>query len=405
MATGNKEFDEAWEEYEAGGEKGEAPSYTDYMKPNPFTVKVADDVKAGPLPKKSEEYRQKGGWVSDYQQKHGFNVQDTIDYKTNDVRHKNDPDIAQAYKAQEMGNQAMKQFIASFESSGGNYKALNKTSKAYGKYQHLPSTTRKASKALGKSVKYLRTPEGQEEAQDWLMKENIAELKRRGIPITPTNVYGIHQQGGYLLEKMVKGKPLSARDRELIKVNTPRSKQTGDVVGDWMNAYGSQDFKPTATAPGYGDYGMASDPDREGIYAASMYNPADQGKLDFVPDSKIEFESVDELLELSKPLDHKIITEDGEMTSEEYADSRREDRRKANVDAKIKGLYEGYSMKFIHAGDVERKDILSQIGSSINDEEVKYQTTADSDTRAKIRENVDYYKDIRDSLIGIIGTQ
>ncbi len=132
-------------------------------------------------------------------------------------------------------------YIDQFESTGSEskkYTAHNKGSGAYGKYQHLPSTTTKAARATGKSVEYLKTPAGQEEAQGWLLNENIDELKRRGIPVTGANVYGIHQQGGYLLSKMVHGKELTDKDRKLISDNTPaKYKGSGDVVTDWYAAY------------------------------------------------------------------------------------------------------------------------------------------------------------------------
>ena len=140
-------------------------------------------------------------------------------------------------------------YIAQFESTDRSYTAYNKKSGAYGMYQHLPSTTTKASKRLGKSVSYLRTPDGQEEAQKWLLTENIGELKRRGIPVTPANVYGIHQQGGYVLSKMVKGIPLTERETELVRSNTPASHRTsGDVVKDWYGKYdveGESSYQPT----------------------------------------------------------------------------------------------------------------------------------------------------------------
>ncbi len=143
-----------------------------------------------------------------------------------------------------MGNQReysldeYNRYIKQFESSGGDHTALNKKSGAYGAYQHLPSTTRKAAKALGKSVEYLKTPEGQEEAQNWLLTENKAELGRRGIPATPGNMYGIHQQGGQVFAKMYNGDPLSDKEKALIVSNTPAAFRTGDAVSDWNKKYG-----------------------------------------------------------------------------------------------------------------------------------------------------------------------
>ena len=214
---------------------------------NAFLVALADELKADRMPREMEEYRQTGGWITEYQNTQGFTAQDTVDYKGNSDRHAADPDLKVARAKVAYTNPEYNAYIAQFETSGGNnYKAFNKGSKAYGKYQHLPSTTRMASKALGKSINYLRTEEGQELAQNWLLDENKAELGRRGIEATPLNMYGIHQQGGYLYSKMLRGGELSARDQKLIIENTPashRGKQ-GSITEDWMSKYNTSFDRP-----------------------------------------------------------------------------------------------------------------------------------------------------------------
>ncbi len=224
---------------------GPQPNYHDYLQPNAFNIAAADKLPpiygVFQLPKKSQEARELGGWITNYQNTYGFTIEDTLNYKTRSPSHENDPDVQVSKNVVTNNSKILNDYIAQFESDADDpYTALNKGSGAYGKYQHLPSMTRKASKRLGKTTEYLRTPEGQEEAQNWLLKENTAELGRRGMKVTPMNAYGIHQQGGYLYSKMMSGKELSPKDQKLIAGNTPERFRgsTGNLVDDWKSAYG-----------------------------------------------------------------------------------------------------------------------------------------------------------------------
>ena len=130
----------------------------------------------------------------------------------------------------------VKKMIAGVESRD-SYTAKNPNSTAYGKYQFLKSTYQKAADALGMSYEKIRTPMGQEVAMDWLLKENTKELGNRGIEVTPLNLYGIHQQGGKVFEKMVKGERLTSDELELIEKNTPEKYRSGNPVDDWFSFY------------------------------------------------------------------------------------------------------------------------------------------------------------------------
>jgi len=132
----------------------------------------------------------------------------------------------------------LKADIAKVESRG-SYTAKNPNSTAYGKYQFLKSTYDEASKALGKSVEELRTPQGQELAMEWLVAKNAKELEAKDIDATAFNVYGAHQQGVTGFERILKGK---ATEQDIVNMynNTPKEYRTGKVRDDWMNYWQSK---------------------------------------------------------------------------------------------------------------------------------------------------------------------
>lgn len=113
---------------------------------------------------------------------------------------------------------------------------------AYGKYQHLGSTTRAIAKQTGKSFEWLRTPEGQEFAQAHLIKQNRAAMKKAGIPVTPSNYYVFHQLGAPRAKRFFSGK-LTAKDYKVLYDNLPASAQKRAIgnpaliVDEWKRAY------------------------------------------------------------------------------------------------------------------------------------------------------------------------
>jgi len=92
--------------------------------------------------------------------------------------------------------------------SGGKYDAMNKGSGAYGKYQFIPDTAYEAAKKIGydgakptnstempDELKEFMTPENQDKMFTEFTNKNISGLKEANIPVTPLNVYLVHQQG------------------------------------------------------------------------------------------------------------------------------------------------------------------------------------------------------------------
>ncbi len=96
--------------------------------------------------------------------------------------------------------------------SKGNYKAYNKGSKAYGRYQFIPSTEKAVAKKLGYTIAQARTPEGQENMVRQLTNDNIRTLKKAGVPITGETVWWAHNQGAGGAIKLHRGKELSKRN-------------------------------------------------------------------------------------------------------------------------------------------------------------------------------------------------
>ena len=81
--------------------------------------------------------------------------------------------------------------------SGGNYKAKNPDSSAYGKYQFIDATWIDAQKALGRPLDR-NSVKDQEDAQAWLLAFNTKYLKKKGIEPNAKNLYMVHflGQGG-----------------------------------------------------------------------------------------------------------------------------------------------------------------------------------------------------------------
>ena len=84
--------------------------------------------------------------------------------------------------------------LAKTESSN-KWDAYNKGSKAYGKYQFIPSTEKHYMSKLGLTKKQARTKEGQTMLVKALTDDNMKALTRAGYPVTQENLYLLHQQG------------------------------------------------------------------------------------------------------------------------------------------------------------------------------------------------------------------
>lgn len=92
--------------------------------------------------------------------------------------------------------------------SGGKYDAYNKGSKAYGKYQFIPTTAKWVSEALGFEGDEWKEPENQEKMMDYLTDWNTKYLEKKGIPITEETLWWAHNQGASGAVKLYKGAKL-----------------------------------------------------------------------------------------------------------------------------------------------------------------------------------------------------
>ena len=118
--------------------------------------------------------------------------------------------------------------------SKGNYKAYNKGSKAYGRYQFIPSTEKAIAKKLGYTIAQARTPEGQENMVRQLTNDNIRTLKKAGVPITGETVWWAHNLGAGGATKLYKGNQVSERN---MRSNLPGNKNisSSDIAQSYKN--------------------------------------------------------------------------------------------------------------------------------------------------------------------------
>lgn len=121
-------------------------------------------------------------------------------------------------------------YFASIE-SGGDYKARNKGSSAFGKYQVIKSTLAEKAKDLGISIKEARTPEGQEMVMHSLLSDYKSRLKEFDLPVTKENMFILHnlgQTGGVrVLRGTYTGEDLGAMRRN---VSTEERKLPNDKL-------------------------------------------------------------------------------------------------------------------------------------------------------------------------------
>lgn len=99
----------------------------------------------------------------------------------------------------------VKQYFADIESSGGNYNAFNKGSKAYGKYQITPIMM----KDLGITMKDLNTPTKQEAIMSKLIPRYQSRLEQFDLPVNKENMFVLHNLGMTGGIRVIKGNPTS----------------------------------------------------------------------------------------------------------------------------------------------------------------------------------------------------
>lgn len=121
--------------------------------------------------------------------------------------------------------------------SANNYSALNPTSKAYGRYQFIPSTASSYATKLGIPLDQWKTPENQDKMFKAFTEDNIKQLKSYGIPITPFSIYGAHQQGAKGFSGIMSGK-LSDTLENNVRSNVPeqyKSLKGRELIDAWQN--------------------------------------------------------------------------------------------------------------------------------------------------------------------------
>lgn len=99
----------------------------------------------------------------------------------------------------------VKQYFADIESSGGNYNAFNKGSKAYGKYQITPIMM----KDLGITMRDLNTPAKQESIMSKLIPKYQSRLEQFDLPVNKENMFVLHNLGMTGGIRVIKGTPTS----------------------------------------------------------------------------------------------------------------------------------------------------------------------------------------------------
>lgn len=116
-------------------------------------------------------------------------------------------------------NKEIIDYITSIE-SGGDYKARNKESSAFGKYQILRGTMVEKAKELGLSLHEAKRPEGQEQVMNSLLSDYKERLKQFDLPITKENMFVLHNLGQTRGIRILRG-TYSDSDINAMRVNLP----------------------------------------------------------------------------------------------------------------------------------------------------------------------------------------
>ena len=104
--------------------------------------------------------------------------------------------------------------------SGGNYNAYNASSKAFGKYQFVPSTINSLLKEDGSKHtidEVRKSPELQDYYYNKLTKENIGTLKESGVPVNNFTVYMAHNLGPAQTANFFSTEPLTEATKKAIQ--------------------------------------------------------------------------------------------------------------------------------------------------------------------------------------------
>ena len=129
----------------------------------------------------------------------------------------------------------VKQYFADIESSGGNYKAFNKGSKAYGKYQITPIMM----KDLGITMKDLNTPTKQEAIMSKLIPRYQSRLEQFNLPVNKENMFVLHNLGMTGGIRVIKGNPTSEDITNMkyqLHGNTPK-RTDNEIINNYAVTY------------------------------------------------------------------------------------------------------------------------------------------------------------------------
>ena len=135
--------------------------------------------------------------------------------------------------------------------SGGNYNAYNATSKAFGKYQFVPSTINSLIKQEGDKHtidEVRKSPELQDYYYDKLTKENISTLKSTGVPVNNFTVYMAHNLGPSQTENFFSNEPLTDATKKAIQaqgVEPTREAYTNRFMHKFENTATPEEKRPT----------------------------------------------------------------------------------------------------------------------------------------------------------------
>jgi hypothetical protein len=112
--------------------------------------------------------------------------------------------------------------IVKVETPKGQYKTVNKSSGAYGRYQIMPKTAKHYTKKLNMNHREWKRPENQDKIYMAILSDNVNTLKKNGYDINAFTVYGCHQQGASGFDYIMKHKNLNAKTCMRLRRNLPR---------------------------------------------------------------------------------------------------------------------------------------------------------------------------------------
>ena len=142
-------------------------------------------------------------------------------------------------KQRENTTEFVKSYISKAE-SGGDTKAKNDNSSAYGEFQVIDSTLRNKARELGITEEQGRSEVGQQLVMDSLMEDYKATLEANELSPTKENYYALHQLGGPVGKDYLKGnitpKVVSYMKNQFSEKAT-KGKSSQDIVNMWENRF------------------------------------------------------------------------------------------------------------------------------------------------------------------------